>query len=172
MCLISFKIRKEFLLCFKRIYFMGGYLMKKVISLFLILTLFATTAVFAGCAGKKTSVNVKIVIDQGADGEYEEIIYDSAYEIAGVDPSIETILTKLDEAGTIKVEYTEEEDGSISLYSINDNKVETEATKPVIIHQWNASINGTDVNGSWSKAIVKEGDTVLIRYDVWESSIK
>lgn len=144
--------------------------MKKVISLFLILV-FATTC-FTGCASDNASIKVKIVIDIGADGIYETILFDSTVEVNEAKPSLHSLLDKMNQNGDITVKYTTATDGTLSLASIGEYINENDTTTiPLTVRQWSASINDAPVSGLWSDAICKTDDTILICYETWELTI-
>jgi len=152
--------------------FYGGFLrMKKIFALFLVLVF--AIAVFSGCAAEKTSVKVVVVRDEGADDVFEEKIYENTVEFSGKNPSIANILDELNKNGDLTVKYTTEEDGTSSLASINQYvNGNDNTTVPITIRQWNAYINDQEVTGLWSETSCKTGDTLLICYDVWESTLK
>lgn len=141
--------------------------MKKLISLFLVL-IFAVAA-FAGCAGAKTTISVKFVLYNGYDGDTQETIYEGTVELAGKEPSIYTVLDKLNQDKAITVEYKNEEDETLSLAAINEYKNEVDnTTSPQTIHQWSANVNNVEIEGLWADTIVKDGDSILFIHRVWQ----
>lgn len=138
--------------------------MKKMFCLLLVL--FIAVTAFAGCAAKKTSVNVKFVVDNGYDGTIDETIYEGTVEIEGKDPSVATILDQLN-GNQITVVYNE--DLTVKSIENKENKTEDENGKTKI-SQWYVSVGeDKDIEGLWSEKIVANGDTVVFKYAVWVS---
>lgn len=141
--------------------------MKKIFSLFLIFVSMA----FVGCASAKTNVTIKIVVDEGDDGKFEQIIIDQKLELEGKGPSIDTIINQLKDNKTITPKYSENENGTTELIAINEFEVKEEQkdaeNNVYTTYCWFASINnGDDVLGLWSNAKLKEGDTIIVRYAI------
>ncbi len=140
--------------------------MKRTISLFLVL-LFVAIA-FASCAQTITKVNVKIVVDQGDNGTYDEILFDGEVELSGKEPSIDTIINQLTNEEEITTEFSQDDDGNTAVVSINGKENKDEGTSPMTIYQWFALKNNSEVKGLWSDNIVEDGDNIVIKYSIWE----
>jgi hypothetical protein len=137
--------------------------MKKLLCLLLVA--FSASMLFASCSAKKSNIKVKIVVDEGADGKYEETLFDESVAVPGTDPSVDSIINQLEKDQKITVEY--QQDGSGELKSLNGKENKDEGTK---IYQWMAKANGNDVKSLWKETKVKDGDSVTFIYGIWEPS--
>lgn len=149
--------------------YQGGSCMKRLLCI--ILAAFAAATVFTSCAAKKTNVNVKIVIDQGYDGSYDETLFEESIEVQGKNPSVESVITALDNSQKVAIEYEQDEDGNSVIKSISgkENKEEDKEGKS-IYYEWVAKVNDEDVRGKWKDFTIKDGDTVIFIYAIWEPS--
>ena len=141
--------------------------MKKTLGLLLVV-LFALSF-FAGCSAEKTVVTVLIVVDEGDDVKYEETLFEGSVEIKGKNPSVDTIINQLGSEGKITPEYSSDEEGHTTVVAINDLENKDEGTSPIRIHLWMAKINnGKEITGLWSEAMISNGDTIVIKYSIWD----
>jgi hypothetical protein len=137
--------------------------MKKLLCL--LLAVFSASMMFVSCSSKKSNIKVKIVVDEGADSKYEETLFDESVAVTGSDPSLDAIISQLDNDKKITVEYNQDGNGEIK--SLNGKENKEEGTK---IYQWMAKANGSDVKGLWKETKVKDGDSVTLIYGIWEPS--
>ncbi|HAN21513.1 MAG: hypothetical protein A2Y15_00700 [Clostridiales bacterium GWF2_36_10] len=141
--------------------------MKKTLCLLLIFIF--TFITFAGCSEKTTDITIKIVVDEGDDGIYEQIILDEELKITSDEPSIDDVIKHLSDNKKITVEYSTDEEGNAGLAVINNYEIKDEL-KDIeddiyTFYYWSASINGgEDVVGLWSEAKVQDDDVIIIKY--------
>lgn len=141
--------------------------MKRLLCI--VLAAFAAAMIFTSCAAKKTTVNVKIVVDQGFDGRYDETLFEESIEVQGDDANVNSVINALDNKQKVAIEYEKDEDGNnvVKAISGKENKEENNT-----IYQWVAKVNDEEVRGEWKDFKVKDGDTVIFIYAIWESSEK
>ncbi|PKM63409.1 MAG: hypothetical protein CVU97_00270 [Firmicutes bacterium HGW-Firmicutes-21] len=128
--------------------------MKKSISLLLVV-LFAFAAL-AGCSAEKATVSVKVVIDRGYDGIFDETLYEGDVEISGKNISVDAIINQLSTDGKITTEYTENANGDTVIKAINGNENKNEGVDPVVFYEWISAKNNSEVKGLWSDTLVAD----------------
>jgi molybdopterin converting factor small subunit len=141
--------------------------MKKLLCI--VLTAFAVAMLFTSCAAKKSNINVKIVVDQGFDGKYEETLFEETIEVQGTEPNIENIISALDNSKKVAVEQEQDEDGNMKLKSLAGKEEKEEGN---MFYAWIVKVNGEDVKGLWKETKLKDGDTITFIYNIWEPSEK
>lgn len=145
--------------------------MKKFLSL-LIVSVFAVLA-FGGCATQKTTVNVKIVVDNEDDGKYEKVIIDQPVEVTGKNPNVDSILNTLKDQGVISIEFKTTDTGATEVAKIEDYEVKDEDTDTAsYIYRWYVRVNKDDVNGLWADKTISEGDEVIFRYETTKVNVE
>lgn len=141
--------------------------MKRLLCI--VLTAFAAAMLFTSCAAKKSNINVKIVVDQNFDGKYDETLFEEAIEVQGTEPNIETVIFELDNSKNVAVVQEQDDEGNMELKSLNgkENKIEGN-----LYYEWVVKVNGEDVRGVWKDYKLKDGDSVVFIYAIWEPSEK
>jgi molybdopterin converting factor small subunit len=134
-------------------------------ALCIILAVVAATMMFTSCSSKKSNINVKIVVDEGFDGRYEETLFEETIEVQGDEPNIDSVITALDNSKKVPVEFSQDEDGNNKLKSFNGKENKEEGNK---IYEWIVKANNADVKGVWKETKLKDGDSVTFIYCIWE----
>lgn len=139
--------------------------MKRLLCL--VLTAFAAAMLFTSCSAKKSNINVKIVVDQGFDGKYEETLFEEVIEVQGTEPNIDAVLSALDNSKKVAVEQEQDDEGNLKLKSLSGKEIKEEGKT---IYEWIVKVNGQDVRGEWKEAKLKDGDSIVFIYGIWEAS--